>query len=121
MNPDPLDRLGDDGFVAERMTFYAALYPKLREVAKTCGYALALHGSLVKDLDLVAVPWIEEAKPPDELLKTLTEAANGFIPPQSQVIVRPHGRRAAVIYLGSTGGYIDLSIMPTSSEASSPQ
>src|SRR5271154_4799160 len=37
--------------------FYAAgLYPKLAEVFRSHGYALAVHGSLASDFDLVAVP-----------------------------------------------------------------
>jgi hypothetical protein len=42
------------------------LLPALREVARRFGYALAVHGSLEWDIDLVAVPWCENA--PDGLV-----------------------------------------------------
>lgn len=32
-----------------------------RPAARDCGYALAVHGSLARDVDLLAFPWVEEA------------------------------------------------------------
>src|ERR1017187_4371127 len=37
--------------------FHRALIVALRYVARRCGYALAVHGSLRADIDLLAVPW----------------------------------------------------------------
>src|ERR1700743_2714976 len=34
---------------------------KIRELAKECGYACAVHGSQERDLDVVLVAWTEEA------------------------------------------------------------
>lgn len=45
----------------------------LAEVARTLGYAIAVHGSQQRDLDLVAVPWVEEAVSPDDLIRHLVE------------------------------------------------
>jgi hypothetical protein len=106
----PLDRLGRDGFVAERMVYYAALYPRLRETSRQHGYALALHGSLTKDLDVIAVPWVEDAADESTLATALAETAGGEIVAQP-VLHRPHGRHSVVIHLGRAGGYVDLSIM----------
>ena len=112
MRNEPFDALDPtDGFVASRMTFYAALYPKLRQVARKHGYALTLHGSLTKDLDVVAVPWVEGATDPLVLVRALTEIAHGLVQ-NGAGITCPHGRHAWTIFLGSTGGYIDLSVMP---------
>jgi hypothetical protein len=101
-----------DGFVASRVTFYASLYPVLREVAYRCGYALCLHGSLAKDLDVLAVPWTEAAVSESELVHALVEAAGGFASPGEPPTDKPHGRRAWTIHLGRDGGYVDLSVMP---------
>lgn len=38
---------------------YAALYPSLAEIARTHGWALAVHGTLGRDMDLICVPWTE--------------------------------------------------------------
>lgn len=37
------------------------LIAPVRETARKCGYAIAVHGSLARDLDWLAVPWTGEA------------------------------------------------------------
>lgn len=114
MKPEPFDELSAlDGIVSSRTTFYAALYPSLRQAARELGWALALHGSLSKDLDLLAVPWTEDAASEDALVRAIVEAASGFISRSDKdTREKPHGRRAYTIHLGSSGGYVDLSVMP---------
>ncbi len=50
---------------------FACLYPGLCDVSRRLGYALAIHGSVVTDLDLIAVPWIDTAVPAEELMQAL--------------------------------------------------
>lgn len=125
MTNQPLDRLAPDGYVAERMTYYAALYPRLREVARQRGYALALHGSLKKDLDVLAAPWTEDATDAWTLAHALCEAASGMIEPRTDAgqspMVKPHGRLSWTIHLGRDGGYIDLSVMPRDRDVIAPR
>ena len=116
MTEQRLDRKAADNMLAERAATYAVLYPGLREVARQHGYALALHGTLQKDLDLLAVPWIDEASTSDDLAEALRAHLGGdFVltsreaPAWSQ---KPHGRKAWTIMLRGAG-YIDLSVMPT--------
>src|ERR1051326_4279844 len=40
---------------------YNATITALKQVAYRCGYALAVHGSLKTDIDLLAAPWRESA------------------------------------------------------------
>jgi hypothetical protein len=40
---------------------YVTLYPGMCELARECGYALAIHGSLATDMDCIAVAWTDEA------------------------------------------------------------
>lgn len=111
MSEEPFNTIDDrDGFVASRVTFYGALYPELREAARHHGYALAVHGSLTKDLDVVAVPWTEDAADNVTLARAVCEAAGGFFTGGRDV--GPHGRLRYTIHLGKTGGYVDLSVMP---------
>lgn len=100
--------------VPARASFYATFFPHLQETARDMGYALTMHGSLQRDLDLIAVPWIEEAAAPDTLAEALRDRCGGFFSrldangvPDS----KPHGRLCWVIHLGS-GPYIDLSVTP---------
>lgn len=99
---------------------YVAMYPALARAAMDCGYALAVHGSMARDMDLIAVAWVDDAKPVAELVEALRAACDGWIhaPRVSRdPTPKPHGRLAWSIHLGgvlnSTEGaaYIDLSII----------
>lgn len=50
---------------------FACIYPGLCDISRKLGYALALHGTLVRDMDLIAVPWVEDAATPDQLYVAL--------------------------------------------------
>ncbi len=36
---------------------YAMFYEQLKDIAREYGYNLVVHGSLNRDLDLIAIPW----------------------------------------------------------------
>lgn len=90
---------------------YACLYQRLAQVARDHGYALAMHGSLVADLDLVAVPWIFDAVSDVELATALAAAAPGTLHQDGWTDVRPGGVRKHIIHLGG-GPYLDLCVTP---------
>lgn len=114
MKDAALDRRAEDGMYAERAATYAMLYPRLREVARQHGYALALHGTLEKDLDVLACPWVEGASDADALAEALRDRLGGAFAggPEHHGSVKPHGRRAWTILLLGSAGYVDLSVMP---------
>lgn len=85
----------------------------LREVARRHGYALAVHGSLAYDIDLIACPWHDLATNPESLAEAIHEAVRAIAglsklegPEQ-----KPHGRQAWSMHMGG-GPYVDLSVMP---------
>ena len=102
--------------------FFAALYAPLCEVARTKGYALAIHGTLGRDFDLIAAPWTDDAAPPRDLIDALAVAVDGWVPefakatdePEPVAIPRPkpHGREGWLIYMKRASGYLDVSVMP---------
>jgi hypothetical protein len=93
------------------------LYIRLATKARRLGYALAPHGSMARDIDLIAVPWTEDAVSGSELVRVIAEMCNGYLAERTSAggrpkpTVKPHGRRAWSIHLGG-GAYIDLSVMP---------
>lgn len=92
--------------------FYAAgLYPKLAEVFRAHGYALAVHGSLANDFDLIAVPWVENASHPQEVAEDCNaKFAAKFSVADSDP--RPHGRIAYKLNLSFGDCALDVSFTP---------
>lgn len=105
--------------------YYDKLIEPLREEARRLGYAIGVHGTLKRDIDLIAVPWTAEAVD----AKTLADAlcvkigeVNGFV----HMAYHPnykdwwlngspgkksHGRLCWTILVGGHS-YIDLSVTP---------
>lgn len=99
------------------------LLPPIREVAHELGYAVAVHGSLSDDIDLIAAPWVEHAKGADELAVAISGAIAGIvghctIAKKGTALYgeKPHGRRAYTMLLHPLS-YIDLSVMPIAAKA----
>lgn len=106
---------------------FKLLREALTRVARECGYALAIHGSMTRDIDLVAIPWVENATSVEMLVESVLSAAralNGgmaFMVDDPNAVPfdftkrnpepKPHGRLSFAIHLGG-GPYIDLSVMP---------
>lgn len=94
-----------------------------QNVAKGYGYAIAVHGSLIRDVDLLAVPWIENtAITPSMLAEGIAAALPGVV--KGPWEKKPHGRVAVVIYpkirYGFDTWYIDLSVMPRRRKRAKP-
>lgn len=101
--------------------FYDAMMPALKFVARSCGYALAVHGSLKTDIDLIAAPWREHCVSADYLAERIRLTAEMIIGTarvrkcDQKPTKKPCGRFAYSFYLqpeGVEGPYIDLSVMP---------
>lgn len=99
--------------------FYQAYIPRLRDAARAHGYALAEHGSMTRDYDLVAVPWMPDASDADTLIEALRASIDGFKQetPDGEAlwVEKPHGRKGYMLYPreDDTGlRYFDVSVMP---------
>ena len=97
-----------------KATFYAVLYPDFRRVAIECGYALAIHGSMARDMDLIAVAWTEDAQPVEVLVKAINDCLGDTVWKEHNLTTcgeKPHGK---LCYTLSIMGdwFIDLSIIP---------
>lgn len=94
---------------------YVGYFAAMSRVAEACGYTLALHGSLARDLDLVAIAWRPLAVSPEALLAAFVQKVDGLLHfPETEGGAwtdMPHGRRAVTILLAG-GGWIDLSVIP---------
>lgn len=108
-------------YSARTKEFFDAMLPALRFVAYRCGYALAVHGSLKTDIDLIAAPWRESAVDASYLAEQIRLTAERIIgtarmrEADKNPEQKPCGRLAWSFYLqpeGVEGPYIDLSVLP---------
>lgn len=92
---------------------YARVFTIARCLARTEGYALAMHGSFTRDLDLLAVPWTDHACEADHLVARIADACK-LKPIGGPPSDKPHGRRAWTLLFPEFGDprFIDLSVMP---------
>jgi hypothetical protein len=118
---------------------YAQILPRIRDRARELGYAIGLHGSMTRDLDLMAMPWTEHAADQAVLVDELCKAVGGFCPsiplghpipaslkdkwsvkgaPEDKKGRKPHGRTAWNICFGGYP-FVDLSIMPRAQDRAS--
>lgn len=102
--------------------------PVIREAARGAGYAIGVHGSLERDLDIIAAPWTDEPAEPKTLVVSIVEALRKHVgddgvywKAEEHWTARPHGRVSLTIvfqcrHLVETPNgafpFIDLSIMP---------
>lgn len=96
----------------------------VRRIAREHGYAVAVHGSQrsESDLDLIAAPWVKDAKAPRTLMRAINK-----LPYLSRVVAhdhdppKPHGRLGFVWlikhHVDTCPYYVDLSVMSRSQDA----
>jgi hypothetical protein len=108
-------------------SLYAHYFFQLKEIALEYGYNLVLHGSLNRDLDLIAIPWQENIKPHLEMIEKFASHIGGFIlmhDADNIFSTTFHGRMHYVINVNrrSHDGsdpqyYLDISVVPSVEKA----
>lgn len=108
-------------------SFYAYCFEQLKEIAKEYGYNLVLHGSMNRDLDLIAIPWVDDPKDDFAMIQEMYLHLTGFTVQNAdpvrdyQFSILPGQRKSYVINLNRGGKwngyvdeqyYIDISVTP---------
>lgn len=96
-----------------RAVFYTVIYPKFRQKCLELGYTLALHGSMATDMDMIAIPWVEDAAPETEVVKAISDCIGETVWKEYHIKdpkEQPHNRITYTLSIYSDW-YIDLSIM----------
>jgi hypothetical protein len=91
---------------------YCTFFGLFKATAEKHGYCLAVHGSFMRDMDLILVPWIENPNPVINVLREWNEII-GDVPrdvPYTSRGEKPYGRIAYTISTGA-GGYVDVSVI----------
>lgn len=107
-------------------SLYAYYFEQLKDIAYTYGYNLVLHGSLNRDLDLIAIPWQVNIGDQDEMINEFCTVLGGrqMIQSKEDRYCFPHGRMSYVINLNrgeythpdfhDPQYYLDISVIPHS-------
>ena len=93
-----------------RPVMYLHRVHELQTIARANGYCLALHGSMQRDLDAIAVPWTKRAVPAERLVEQICDQM-GLTPTNDSPADKEHGRRVWSLLMGEIG-FVDFSIMP---------
>lgn len=89
---------------------YCALYPELAEIARSHGYALAIHGSMARDFDLVCIPWVEA---PSSEQQVIDDMCSKFVIKEvGEPTTKEHGREVHTLSIVHGECFIDLSFTP---------
>ena len=111
-----------------RPGLYAMYYHYLKDIATHYGYNLLINGSMNRDLDLVAVPWVDNPQPEQNMIQEFEMYLTGMkvvdTKRKTPFTVLPGGRKAYTINLnrGDKNGewvrfedeeyYLDISVTP---------
>ena len=92
---------------------YARVFTIARCLAWSEGYALAMHGSFSRDLDLIAVPWTDSASEPEHLARRIEAATDLRITNPGKEGEKPHGRMVWTLKFKTFADprFVDLSIL----------
>lgn len=94
-----------EGWTDPRLPDFRAIWA----AARRCGWAIGLHGSMKRDCDLIAVPWAENASPPEGLIEELCKALNATEVGTREA--KPLSRVAINLQVDGWVKLIDLSIV----------
>ena len=111
-----------------RPGLYTLYYEHLKLIANEYGYNLVIHGSMNRDLDLIAIAWVDRPDSEQEMIKEFQQYLTGIITTKGNgdvhYTILPGGRHAYTIDLnrGDKDGewmryadsefYLDISVTP---------
>lgn len=96
---------------ANNAPIYIGLYPQLAELTRRHGYALAVHGSIARDFDLVAIPWTTEASEPQAVVDEITSTF-AFKEVGGERAIKEHGRIVYTLIVSFGECFLDFSFVP---------
>jgi hypothetical protein len=78
---------------------YAIFYEHLKDIAKSYGYNLVVHGSMNRDLDLIAIPWIDNPQPEEKMIQDFEMYLTG------KKVINDSGKTPFTILAGGRKNY----------------
>ncbi|MEA5111691.1 hypothetical protein SDC9_17671 [bioreactor metagenome] len=87
-------------------SLYSFYFEVIKEIGLKYGYNIVLHGSMNRDLDLIAIPWEEIIGDKEQMINDISESIGGNILMQNRSVdniegdrfgIKPHGRIVYII------------------------
>lgn len=82
-------------------SLYAFYFEAIKAIGLKYGYNIVLHGSMNRDLDLIAIPWEEKVGDILKMIKEIADTLGGFILSDASR-EKPHGRFVYVVNINRT-------------------
>ena len=93
-----------------KAVFYASLWQDLRNAALEKGWALALHGSLASDMDIMAMPWVDNASTDGEMIESIKNCFTAAECINVEVSEMPNNRRVFTVSIWADF-YLDINVI----------
>jgi len=117
-----------DKSIHVKPSFYTYCFEELKIIAKRYGYNLVIHGSMNRDMDLIAIPWNVLFGTVDSMIEEFADYLHASIMPltEKQKYCFPHGRYSYILEMRRSfpifgdkeweqdkQWYLDISVIPT--------
>lgn len=91
---------------------YVLVHSVIHEECLIYGYNAVLHGSVARDLDIIAIPWTKDAIEPEILVRAVIERLKMWGPAhlEDDPKLHPHGRLVWTLLMDM--GFVDFGVMP---------
>ncbi len=92
--------------VHAKPSLYAFYFEMIKQIGVKYGYNIVLHGSMNRDLDLIAIPWQETLGNREQMIDDIAFAIGGYVLMQNRTTenidgvrygAKPHGRIVYII------------------------
>lgn len=74
-------------------SLYSFYFEVIKEIGLKYGYNIVLHGSMNRDLDLIAIPWEETIGDKEKMVDEIVSVIGGVLSMQNRSVDNPIGTR----------------------------
>jgi hypothetical protein len=111
-------------------SLYSFYFEVIKTIGLKYGYNIVLHGSINRDLDLIAIPWQETIGDKEQMVDDIADTIGGCVMMQNRSInnvvgdrfgIKPHNRIIYIININRNIEYMFDGISSKIKEYSDPQ
>jgi len=92
--------MNDQKPIHAKPSLYAFYFELIKEIGLRYGYNIVLHGSMNRDLDLIAIPWVETIGDKDKMIDEIASVIGGYVLMQNRSVNNLVGDRYSIHHHG---------------------